>query len=82
MLPAADAVGREATACCLTNSLLRSAQSVQLIRPSRSSLLLKLATIVRLSARMAALRDNVVQSRPFLSVAFPVLSIGSRQQTQ
>ena len=65
---------------CLTDSLLRSAQSVQLIRPSRSSLLLKLATIVRLSARMAALRDNVVQCRPFLSVAFPVLSIGSRQQ--
>ena len=30
---------------------------------------------------MAALRDNVVQCRPFLSVAFPVLSIGSRQQT-
>ena len=69
------------TAGCLTDSLLRSAQSVQLIRPSRSSLLLNLATIVRLSARMAALRDNVVQSRPFLSVAFPVLSIGSRQQT-
>jgi hypothetical protein len=54
---------------------------MQLIRPSHSSLLLNLATIVRLSARMAALRDNVVQYRPFLSVAFPVLSIGSRQQT-
>ena len=63
----------------LPDSLLRSAQSVQLIRPSRSSLLLKLVTIVRLSARMAALRDNVVQCRPFLSVAFPVLS-GQWQQ--